>query len=117
MDVSELQVNDFVQARMVGATPEGQDDQLLVTEFKITEIDGNVVKGSVLFEDGVSPDTGWSFELIHRDLTMPDHVCEIEATRFDDVVVRLMGRDAIWNDVESGVRVPVENIKYFTVLP
>lgn len=116
MDASELLPGDFVQARMEGATPDGEPEQWLVTEFAVTAVTGTVVAGSVLYPDGLDETAGWTFELITRTIALPDTLCEISAVLTDGHAHTLMGRGDVWSDVNAGTRVPVDQIQSYTAL-
>lgn len=110
LQFNEVLVGDFIQARKTAVSPTGET-QVLITEFTVTGIVGTVIQGSAIVPIGIDPKDGWTLELISRKVTMPTVASEIIATRFDDVEVRIVGKDKVWTDLNTGQPVRPRDFK------
>lgn len=110
-----FQVGDLVQARRDGVGDNGAT-QHLVTEFTVTNVAGSRLMGSVFFPQGMDASDGWGFELIARTLALPTALSEVDAVRFDDQIVRLIGKGDKWIDESTGHPARIADFKAFTVV-
>lgn len=104
-----IETGDRVQARKI--TPqEGQPDDVAVSEFTVTAIDGTKFTGSPL---GVVDTTkGWTVELARKaveNLHLPATVAKILAHLHTGFDVVLIGEGDLWRNPE-GKRVQIDQI-------
>lgn len=108
-------VGAYVQARLTvpSAEPEGEPD-VVVSEFTVTALTGDVVTGSPLgVLDGAD---GWSFEVIRQaPIVLPQSVrTTITANLTDGTVVTLTGKGRVWMN-DDGDLIDPDSIRSFVL--
>jgi len=104
-----IEIGDRAHARKITEREDGPDD-VAVSEFTVTAIDGTRYTGSPFGVIDIAE--GWTIELARKDpsnLHLPTTATEILAHLYTGFDVVLIGKDDLWRNPE-GLRVQVDQI-------